>query len=541
MDPALRKLLKLRLRAWLRRIRPALKTPRGAIFFAIGVIMLLMWVGPSVAMGFVAVGHVDTQVTRTMIPLALMGMCVLAVFTSGRQKGIPFSAAEIDFLFAGPFTRRELLLYKLSSSLAGALFFSLCVSLVFLRYASFWIAAFVGCLLALAFVQLFSTALVLIAQTVAEHAYTRARKLVLLAVAALAGIGLAEAGRAATEGGVLALARAFQQSWAGTILLAPVDVFGRTILARTLFPELAGWGALALAVNLALLTLVLRLDVNYMEAAIATSRKLYRRLQQVRRGGGLDWTAGSTGRVHLPLLPRLGGAGPIVRRQLIRAVRASRGLVFFVVVTAIPIGTIMFASGGEHAPPMAALAGPLAFMTVFFTQMVPFDFRGDLDHMELLKALPLGSTAVAAGQIAVPTLLMTMIHLAVLAVAAGFLAGSPLVLALIAAFAIPFNLLLVGVENLLFLTFPARMAPTSPGDLQHVGRMMVLLAVKMLALGACCGLAAGLGGVAYLVSARSWIAAACTAWLALAVFAVMLVPCVAWAYRKFDISVDTPP
>ena len=335
MDPALRKLLRLRFRARLRVIFRDLKTPRGAIFFAIGAAMFVLWLGPSVAMAVVgasARGRFDPEVVRTVIPLALMGLCVLNILMSGRQKGIPFTGAEIDFLFAGPFTRRELLVYKLSSSMIGSVFVALFFSVFLLQYATLWIAAYVGCLVTLLFVQLFSTAVVLVGQTVAEQAYTRARRLALLGIAAVAGIGLGEAALAARGLDPLALLTAFRHSWAGIVLLAPMDVFGRTILAGSLVPELVGWGALAAAIDLALLALVLRLDVNYAESAIAASQRLYRRLEQVRRGGGLAWTAASQPKMHLPGLPWLGGAGPIVRRQLIHALRTARGLLFFLIL-----------------------------------------------------------------------------------------------------------------------------------------------------------------------------------------------------------------
>ena len=544
MDPALRKLLKLRLRARLRVMVRGLKTRRGAVFFAIGAMMFVLWLGPSAAIAVVGVsarGRFDPEVVRTVIPLALAGMCLLSVLTSGRQKGIPFTAPEIDFLFAGPFTRRELLVYKLSSSMIGSVFVALFFSVFLLQHATLWIAAFLGCLLTLLFMQLFSTTVVLVGQTVAEQAYTRARRLALLGVAALAGIGLGEAALAARGQDPFALVMAFRHSWAGIALLAPMEVFGRTMLAGSLVPELVGWGALAAAIDLALLVLVLRLDVNYADSAIAASQRLYRRLEQVRRGGGLAWTAGSQPKMHLPGLPWLGGAGPIVRRQLIHAVRTARGMLFFLVVMGIPLGIMLVGSRQNHSVAIGALLGVLMFVTFFFTQMVPFDFRGDLDHMDVLKSLPMGSVPIAAGQLVVPTLIMTGIQLVVLGVAAAMVEGAGTVLLAMALFSVPFNFLLIGVENLLFLLFPTRMHATTPGDLQHVGRMMVLLAAKMLVLVGCCGVAAALGAIAYFVCGRSWIAALSVSWLVVATGCVALVPCVAAAYRKFDVSVDTPP
>ncbi len=540
MDPALGKLLRLRFRGRLRQILRGLKTPRGAVFFAIGVIIFVMWIGPTVAMAAFHRPNFDPQTVRTMIPLALLGLCLLNVLASAQQKGIAFSEAEIDVLFAGPFTRRELLLYKISVGMAGAVFAAFFFSLVFAQYARFWLAAFVGCLVTILFMQLFSTALVLIGQTVAEHAYTRARRIALLLVAGLAGIGLAEAARSWTGQGVVDFAVGFRHSWAGIVLLAPVEVFGRTILAGTLLPELVGWGALALLIDLALLTLVLRLDVNYQDAAITASQKLYRRLKQARRGS-LGWAAKGTGWVRLPPLPGLGGAGPIIRKQLIHAARTAPGLLFFLIVMSLPL-IIMFVNSTQDARMVTAvLPGVLVFFTLIFSQAMTFDFRGDLDQMESLKALPLRESAVAAGQLVVPSLVLTLFHLVVLGLGALAIRQVPLVLAAMASFTLPLNFLIISLENLMFLIFPARLMPAMPGDLQHVGRTIVLLAAKVLVLLALCGLAAGLGGIAYFVCGGSWIAALSVAWLVLATFGVILVPCVAAAYRRFDVSLDTPP
>ena len=544
MDPALGKLLRLRFRGRVRSMFRGLKTLRGALFFAIGVVVFAMWLGPSLAMVFIGAqvhGQFNPDLVRTMVPLALVALCGLTILNSAQQRAMHFTAAEIDFLFAGPFTRRELLVFKLSTSTLGTLFVSLVFSLVLLRYTNFWLAAFVGGFLTFLFVQLFSTAVVLIGQTVGEQAYTRTRRVVLLLFAALAAIGSAEVALAATRMGLVSLLVAFRHSWAGTILLAPADVFARAILAETLVPALLGWGALALVIDLGLLMVVLRLDVNYADSAIAASRKLYDRLERVRRGGALAWGAEGMARVRLPQLPRLGGAGPIARRQLIHAVRTSKGLAFILLVMAVPIAIMLTSSRQDHKIGMAMLPGMLGFATIFLIQMVPFDFRGDLDRMESLKALPLSSTAIVAGQLAVPTLVLTAIHLLIVAVWAAVVTGPLGALLVIAVVSLPFNFLLVGLENLLFLVFPARMTPTTPGDLQHMGRTIVLLAAKMLLLTICCGLAVGLAAIAYFVCGRSWIAAVSVAWLVLVAFGAILVPCVAAAYRRFDVSLDTPP
>lgn len=548
VDPALRTLLVLRWRGLRRRMLRGLKTPRGAIFTLLGASIFVLWIVPNLMMASSAQGHVDPASVRAIIPLGLLALCLLSILQFGGKTGVHFTGAEIDFLFSGPFTRRELLVYKLLPGVAGALVTALLFSFVFRIYVTRWVAAFVGFWLTMIFMQLFSTAAVLIAQTVAERAYTRFRRALLLVGFGSVGLGLWWGFSNIDQGGLLPVVRQFHDSWAGMLLLAPFNVFGRAITAQTLAPELVCWGSIALVMDLALLVLVLRLDVNYMESSVAVNRKIYRRLQQMRRSGGIVWAGKTTTRVRLPRLPWLGGAGPIARRQLISAVRSAPGVVVFLLLMIGPMALGMLVTHGVgnegndgHKVLGTLVPFVLVFVTVMFSRMLPFDFRGDLDQMDWLKSLPLRPIALAAGQIAVPTLALTLFHWLVLGGAAVFLAGSLSFLAVAAFYAIPFNFLVFALENLVFLLFPARMTPATPGDLQHVGRAMVEMMVKMLVLALGCGVAAGLGGIAYLLCGSSWIAAVAVSWSVLVLQCAILVPCVAAAYRKFDVSVDTPP
>ena len=115
----------------------------------------------------------------------------------------------------------------------------------------------------------------------------------------------------------------------------------------------------------------------------------------------------------------------------------------------------------------------------------------------------------------------------------------PLLLAA-AAFALPVNVLLFGLENLVFLLFPSRSTAVAPADFQTIGRTMVEFAVKMLILTFCGGLAALVGAAAYFIAGRAWAAFAVAAWTVLSLTAISVVPALVWAYRRFDVSVDTP-
>jgi membrane protein YdbS with pleckstrin-like domain len=108
------------------------------------------------------------------------------------------------------------------------------------------------------------------------------------------------------------------------------------------------------------------------------------------------------------------------------------------------------------------------------------------------------------------------------------------------AAAIPFDLLLIGVENLAFLLFPSRPAAATPGDLSAMGRNALLFVVKGLVLIIPCGIAASLAAVAYFAMGRSVSAAGAVVVAALAVQSLAVVPLVGWAFRRFDPSVDVP-
>src|SRR3954466_4215093 len=79
-------------------------------------------------------------------------------------------------LYAAPFTRRQLLAYKPPQSANAATLAATLFSLFILKFTTFWIAGWVGCLLTMVFMQLVSMAAALIGQSVGERAYTRARK-----------------------------------------------------------------------------------------------------------------------------------------------------------------------------------------------------------------------------------------------------------------------------------------------------------------------------------------------------------------------------
>jgi hypothetical protein len=113
-------------------------------------------------------------------------------------------------------------------------------------------------------------------------------------------------------------------------------------------------------------------------------------------------------------------------------------------------------------------------------------------------------------------------------------------------FALPFNFLSFGLENLMFLWFPARPTPTAPGDFQMMGRQTLMMLAKMAILSLVMVPAAVAGTIAYVVARLAFEvngtpAGLAVGWLALTGLSLVVVPLVASAFRRFDVARDTPP
>ncbi len=545
MDRALIELFRLRLRGGLRRKLNQLKTLRGMLCFVVGVGVMGMClvagqldpIGSEVPGVITNIPPADES-TREVLPFFLLAACFLTIATT-TGPAIYFSPAEVNFLFAGPFSRRSLLLYKFLAYAVGALMSATIITLFLPRYAGGRPSAFVGSFFALIFVQLFSASVGLIGQSIGQRVFTRVRRAVLLTLLLLVAWGLWQAAQSATEQGLVAMLGEFRNSPLGSILVAPVDVFVRAFAAESLYPDLLVWGLAALAIDGALLGILIWADANYFEAAALQSQRLYQRWQRARRGG-LVWSSSSaTAAWRLPMFPQLAGTGPIAWRQLTTALRASGRALVVVLIASIAGGPLLAWPGAGDSWTKIAI---VVWATVFvLPRVLNFDFRNDQDHLAELKAMPISPRIVAIGQLLAPVLILSVFHLTLLVGAVICTDGSVRgqLLAII-PFVLPMNVLLFGVENLMFLLFPTRMVPMGRLDFEFFGRILVEFSVKCFALAAACCLAVVAGMAVYLGVIESWAIAGSVAWLTLCLTTATVIPCLAWAYRRFDVSLHSP-
>jgi hypothetical protein len=538
MDRALWLLHRLRLRAALRRMVRGLKTPKGALASAFGLIMLGLFVAPNLMLA-VQVGRSDPQIVRSVAPVLMLGACLLTLLATSAEKAVNFTLPEVEFLFPGPFTRRELLLYKISSSAAAAILTSLIFSVVFVRWTTWWIAGWIGLWLVLMFNQMLGMTLALVAQWIGEAAYTRARRMVLITAVAVAGLIAVQLLPAGKNIAWQNFAEQVRSSAVGTALITPFEPFGRTIAAETL-GEFAIWGSAAFGLVAVLLVVVLRLDANYLEAAAVASQKRYQVMQRAKSGQMPVMGARHTSRWRLPRPGWLGGAGPIAWRQAMQLMRSSPRLLLILVIVSLSAGPAFFTMGPERPDLAGPILGIVAWMTFFVVAVLPSGFRADLDYMDWFKMLPIHPLAIVVGELAPAVLFITTLQLLIIAGLGVFVSASPEILLTGACFTVPVNTLFLTAENMLFLYFPSRTVAGSPGDLQFMGRQMLMVTLRMLLVAFAALIAVAPALIAWLIGVQAWPVLAAIVWLMLLAEGIALNFGTGLAFRCFDPSLDMP-
>lgn len=545
MNGALGLLIGLQLRGWLRYLLRSLRSVKGALLALVGAAVFFPWLmavlfAPRQRGGWFSNNLPDSG------PALLLAYCFMNVFFSSGERAIYFAPAEVNFLFPGPFSRRQLLAYKIVSTLIVSLPTALFLTLVASTESSWFPASLTAMLLIVLFMQLFSLALNLIAVSLGARLYTRGRKLAAAGVGLLALFILVQVGGSPAEWQPRELWRQIQDTSAWQIVAWPLRWFFVALAAHS-WLELLGPAAAAALVDLALVGVVFALDAQFLEASATASMRIYARMQRLRRGGlasGEGLRRGGKVRFSLPMLPWLGGVGPLAWRQLTTALRGADRLILLLLILGTALLAPALTSVRNEQENLLLILGPVAgWLTLFLTTLLPFDFRGDIDRLAFLKTLPLSPWRLALGQLLAPVLMMTVLQWVGLAAVVWAAPPNDWLVAgclACAAFVVPINLLLFALDNLLFLLFPTRLMASSPGDFQALGRNVLLMVAKGITV-IIAGVAAWIvGGFVYRTTGGNAAMVMVAAWLVVLVFAAALVPLVAWAFTIFDVGRDTP-
>jgi len=540
MDAALLRLLAMRMRGGLRLRLLQLVSLRGALLFLAlgGIGWLLIATGQLDPTAQLFGGaSLDSQAIRaqieTFMPLGMLGMTLLTVLLS-TGPSFHFSPTEVNLLFVGPFSRRDLILYKFIAYAAGAAMSAALIAPFAQSQTGSALSAFTATLLTLLFVQLNSAAVGMAWQTFEGNRLARLKWPVTALVCAIALAAMIHAW-VAPDRSIYGLFSDVRHSWIGTIILLPYIVFAELFLARAHFPELALWAAIAIVINVVLLWAVIKLDRHTSEFALREHTRLSDRWERMKQGGSF-W---ATERSEIPSIrsaPTLAGLGPIAWRQAIKAVRNSSKVIVIFIVGAACAGPLLSMAGvsimGEHG---------LLMIYFFFGFILPrtliCDFRGDLSRMETYKTLPIAPWRICMGQLVVQVLLSYVIALMMI-VSLLLLEdrlGVPVALAL-AAFALPLTLLIYAVENTIFLLFPAKLVPMGRADFEFLGRSLIEFIMKTIVILVAVALAIGVGVFALMTLGSTLVLSGLASWLSLTLIAGLATIVMQYAFRRFVVA-----
>jgi hypothetical protein len=121
--------------------------------------------------------------------------------------------------------------------------------------------------------------------------------------------------------------------------------------------------------------------------------------------------------------------------------------------------------------------------TLYLCAGLRFDFREDLDRMDVIKSWPLAPWRIFLATLLPEVLLVSLLLAGAVGLRVAITGDAhPLILGVVAA--LPLGVLAwVSIDNAVFLFSPIRYVPGQEGLLQHAGRSVVLMLLRAFALG----------------------------------------------------------
>jgi hypothetical protein len=473
--------------------------------------------------------------------LFLLWTGILTVF----EKPFQFSPTEVDFLLAGPFRRRQLVNYKIGAAFSGQVLISLLAAPAG-TVVSGPIPVFVGSLLLLSFLHLFSLVAGLLGTTLGLHDSRGIRRLAITIAFVCGTLAILWVRFGKSLESPIEVYRQVAGSPVSMAATSPLRCFVEVILAKRLWPDLVVWSSLCLLMNGLLFVTVHVLDAR-LEGRV---------LEDDRRAAGEEPGRPVSQRVPwaLPLLARCRGLGPIAWRQSMNALRKPEQigvamlmygiLMFLLFMLALGSTAILFLptlDGHREINPVGArICGTFVIvLSMLIASGLSFDFRGDMGQIDVLKALPIEPIVLTAGQLFVPVVVAAVMQWLALAVMAIALKSVPAALWVAAAFVPPLSVVLMAIENLPAFWFPSRQAPgTTPEPFELLGRVLVHPLLRLA--GYCAAAVATLvvSAAAYFLFGQRISAALIAAWLTLVAGGFGLVGLLAHAFDRFDVTRD---
>jgi len=480
LDPRLRAVIRMRVYGSYREAARKLSTPGGVLALALGVVLL----GGPFAVRALLPGMSSPESVAQWGPTSVLALWLVQVLLRGGGDVLGFEPSEADQLFAAPVPSSQLMRYKLGLLAIAWSNGAILLTPVAAMYATTLLGAFFAALLVLPFLQMSAMVMTLVREGAGVPPWVR--------FVALTGLVFTPAMLAGGVGtGVQAVAdgvNGLLQHPVGAVVLAPFAAASR-LMGSGAYGEVLASAAVLAGVNallmLSLLTLGQRSWVEHAQSGADTMRA---RMASYRSDG----LSGASGWIRVPV-PRvaLGGFGGVFWRRTAELVRRPATWVGLGGVAMLTLMLALVAGRGRVAV-LAMIGAVLVWGTVMLPSVLRSDFRGDLDRIDALRAMPVRTVSLFLGNVLPMALLLGLFEALV---CFALVLWQPAVAreGLAAMVAAPvWSVLVVTSENTIFLFLPARME-AGEAAIGSVGRNLMSTMLGWMAHGSATTLALAVG------------------------------------------------
>ena len=385
------------------------------------------------------------------------------------SPGLVFSEAEIQFFFAGPVNRRQLIAYKFVRSQLRGLFSAFMFSIFVFRGAHF-----LGCWVGFIAMDVYTTFV----------AFARARlklanigwlwRMAAVAIIVVATFFVAERQFRARWSDVTAAAKTKQQvakaisSIAaepplGLILTIP-RLFGVALYSQSV-PSAASAMGLLLIFSMFFYVMTVLLDVSFEDESLIASQRSLARQAQGRRSRR---SATAMNRFVVPFGPFERGPASmaIVWKNLVGTLRMSSfPAMGAIAVAAFAVAAVIFRA---NEAVVATIGGVGLGLSGFFMLSGPMalrsDMRVDILRLDMVKTFPLSAEELLASEMAGPLVIIALLELLMITTSVVILNYTPMATAFFVSpefvvsaliFVIPICAIQLLIHNAAIILFPA--------------------------------------------------------------------------------------
>lgn len=467
---------------------------------------------PTTAIGFASLLFVfgilfhfrhETFFREVVRPETITGAALVMVcgsfFKGFLQRGLVFELADVEFVFTSPFTKQQVVLYRLLPSYLYAVLQSAVFFALFASHLEHPVLVSLGLLALQAACFHIAAGAAIFAGTLSEDAHRRLKCMLLFVYFIIAALYLRYAWdlRLVPSFASSPLAQGFFYPTAPLIQIGTVPLLGDwagRLAAYQSFGSFSFLEPLACLIvftvaALLSLALVFRLKADLFEASLGTTTAAAERRARLRQNQALELSTRETKRSFaLPTLSLAHGMGALIWKNLVTAFRSRRQIALTALFTLIYTGFLValryilhreMREGGSLPESELhefdkGLIAMLVLLGFFLQRAFPFDFRRDGRHLVQFRTLPLSSLAVVLAELAVPTflcLLFQAVGIVILALLSKFnLLFGLLVLLAFPAVALALN----AVWNLHYLLAATRQAANRTESVSPVALLMVV-------------------------------------------------------------------